>query len=148
MKTTKKVNVSIVLCDDCKKNQTKHKCEGCCKDLCDSCSAYKLSYEIPLICKDCFNILPKFAQGNMESILTCEDDEPFHPDYYKREGFYIFVVTHEDGGNVHYCKDEKKVIEILDEYNTSDNEDEISYVYDEKGNKYDINRSAKLDEVK
>ena len=172
MKTTKTVAKEVKLCDDCKKNEVKEaegyeydkydentRCVVCEKDLCKECNAYKQDYELPIICKKCFNKFPKFVQDNMEAVLRSPHEGGeciltgefgkrnvlvFNPENYKKKGFYIFIVGHEDGSCVHYCKNKEEISEVMDEYSSEENEDLVSDVYDEEGNKYDMKISVEL----
>lgn len=152
MKTTKTEKRDVTICDTCRKNETEDKCPSCNKDLCKECSAHKKDYGNYLICKDCFDRLPEFVQENIEAVLRSSDEggaysvdhQPLNPEKYKRKGFYIFVVGNEDGSDVHYCKNKDEITEVLDEYYSEDNEDEVSDIYDESGNIYKIKRKVGL----
>ena len=156
MKTTKTERKEIILCDDCRKNETEIRCECCKKDICKSCSVYNTEEGMHMeyfICKECYNKFPKFVQDNMESVLRSEheggafsfDKQPLNPEKYKRKGFYIFVLGHDwDGSNVYHCKNKDEILEIMDEYSSEENEDIVSDVYDENGNMYEVSRKIEL----
>lgn len=171
MKTTKTEDKEVTLCDDCKKNEVTGEdeyghfmsvnCECCKKDLCKDCSAYKQDYDLPLICKACFDKFPKFVQENMDAVLRSPDEGGDHiltsefrggslvfdPESYKQKGFYIFVVGHEDGSCVRYCKNKEEISRVMDKYSSEDNEDIPSDIYDENGKRHKMSRTVELKEI-